>query len=301
MFQRKSRRRPRRAHTAPRKPAAALTFMVLYSATILLGAFAVFEWAQPLWASNPVLAVFIGGVFGVSALVTPSMIGWATRAKAWSKLGLLVACLAFWGLDTIGLNNAFNSYEQRATAAPYEAALAQRAADRKPITDDVAKARAKLDAIPAASIACAGFGPLKTEQCRQGLKDDQGRFHAALTRAEGQLVAFDALPAPQRGDLYDNRATLALSIALQLGLALCFGCLTATRDRIHQDATADFRAAKVADSQAKLDAKVAIEKEKTKRARIEAKGEPNTDADERASIRQLFSANNLVAANDTRH
>lgn len=232
-----------KAPQPPGKPGFWPTRLALYAVSGMLGAFAVYEWAAPMWDENPVLAGFVGTVFGVSALVTPAVCSMLARARILASLGLLFAAVAFGALDVTGLSIGLINHEKAVTEAPYMKALSDHQAQRTPLLELYTAAQANLAALPTSTAACEGYGPRGCTKRLEGLAADRAALAIERDTAKADLAAFDALPLPQRGDIYDNRLVIVLAAALQLALALAFASVEATRTRLHTDALAAFEKA----------------------------------------------------------
>ena len=227
----------------PAKPGFWPTCLALYAVSGMLGAFAVYEWAAPMWDENPILAGFVGTVFGVSALVTPAVCSMLARARILSSLGLLFAAVAFGALDVTGLSIGLVNHERAVTEAPYMQALKDHEAERTPLLELYTAAQAKLAALPTSTAACEGYGPKGCAERLEGLAADRSILAIERDTAKADLAAFDARPLPQRRDLYDNRLVIVLAAALQLALALAFASVEATRTRLHAEALTAFEKA----------------------------------------------------------
>lgn len=267
----------------PAKPGFVPTRLALGSVSVMLGAFAVYEWAAPLWDESPLVAGFVGAVFGVAALVTPAVTSMLAVARPASRAGLVFAAVAFGALDVAGLSIGLINHEKAVTEAPYMQAIEAHQATRAPLLATATAAQTRLDALPTSTAACEGFGPQNCAKRLEGLASDRATLTGERDTAKADLKAFDALPLPQRPDLYDNRAVIALAAMLQLALAFAFAAVEATRTRRHADALAAFETARKAAEKDAAKAKAA--REQAQLAKLAAKP-------------QRYNGPRLVHAND---
>jgi|GEM_PF-3478556 len=265
----------------PTRPRLIGVKLVLYIVCVLLGAFSVVQWAVPLWPINRFFAVFIGAVFGASALVTPAVIGLFSRAGGFSRALLGAIIIVFGAVDCIGLSIAFQRYEETATQPAWDAAIASHAQARQTPLAAVTAAQARLDAI--VLDLSDQPGPQTTAARTEAWKVQRAEIAPELETARAELASWDAAhPQPARPDLYDDQLIWILSGALQVALAIAFATIEGIAGHMHRKALADWQAEQDRKEKAKIDrinAQARLERAKAKPAKP-AEPEPAPAADE---------------------
>lgn len=252
----KRKRRSPSARALPRKPVYLAARCILWMVTAALAAFAVVEWAAPFWGIDKRLAIFTGGVFAVSAMVTPVVTGMLAQARAWAFAGLLFVCGAFGAVDSAGWTVAAWRLESRVAAsdAGYTAALSAWKAEETRLQGDVTAARQRLHGLPSILTACQGLGPAGCATRREGLAEERVSIEAELETASNALAAFyKQTPAPDLPDLFDNTLIGIVGTFLQIALAIAFWGIEATALRRHKEALAEHAAAEEANRKQKLE------------------------------------------------
>ncbi|MEL7111275.1 MAG: hypothetical protein AAGL99_18650, partial [Pseudomonadota bacterium] len=95
-------------HRRPRKQVWFVSRAALVAASMLFAAFAVYYWAFPLYeAGEKELAAFVALLFISSAAVTPAVAPKLVHAKGGAFFGLMIVCVAFGAVDTVGTSGGF--------------------------------------------------------------------------------------------------------------------------------------------------------------------------------------------------
>lgn len=216
----------------PQKPAWFVARASIVLAALFFAAFAVYYWAAPLWNANPVLSVFIGAGFALSALVTPSVAPKLVHSKGATTALLFAVCCVFGAIDSLGVGVAFGSLEQDMTQAEYDDAMSDYKVELSTLTNAVTAAQAKLDAVPLPDAK----GAIRKDSTWTSVN---GVLEGRVNSARGRL---DALAKPSRKDLFPNDLVMLLSFMLQAAIAVGAIALEAARSRIYSDACAAYEA-----------------------------------------------------------
>ena len=224
----------------------------LVAASLFFAAFAVWYWASPLWAKQPIIAVAIGAGFAVSAVITPAVAPKLALAKGWSVPGLLAICLVFGCVDALGVSGGFAGLDKDLTQTEWDAALADYQTERETLAARLADAQAKLDAVPLPSAT----GEIRNRDTWQLTMD------TLTEQRDAAQARLDALAMPVRATRFNALHVNILSGLIQLVLFLAMPAVEAARQRQHTDALAVYYAAKAE-----------AEKRRHRKARIQAKTE----------------------------
>lgn len=216
----------------PRQPVWLLARFALVAAALFFAAFAVIYWGRNLWAASPALAVFVAAGFGLSALVTPTVVPKLASARGGARWGLAAVCIVFGLVDTIGLTGAFAGVEKDMTQAAYEADMSAHEAERIRLLGLLETAQAKLDAVPLPNAT----GEIRTRETWLAVTET---LRADLDTAKGEL---SALVEPTRPDVFDDAFVALVSGLLQVALAIGLLSLEAARLRVHREALEAYEA-----------------------------------------------------------
>lgn len=173
--------------------------VVLWLASVVLAVYGATGWIVSMWSISQPLAIMLALAFGTAPLVAAAMTEPAIRGGG---LAAWAAVLVFCGMDAAGNTHAFWTFESVAKAEENKAAAQAHAlelvayeADRKAATDTRNAANAALLAIPTATSACEGLGPVNCKARLEGLAADRAGLVAQRDAAEETLAAL-AKPTP---------------------------------------------------------------------------------------------------------
>lgn len=269
----------------PRKPSWLIARGALVLAALFFAAFTVVFWGLSLAEASLPLAIFVSIGFGLSAMVTPSVVPKLFHAKGFTFAGLFVTIVAFGAVDSVGLTLGFQGLEKQMTGPAYAAAVKAYNAERTALEAIRNDAAAKRDAVVLVKAFPNGepFGPQRMAEARANYDAERLPFQEIVDDYEAKI---EALAEPVRGKLFDLTFVATLSTALQIALALGMVALEAAREGVHAravEAYEDRLAEQRADRKAKAQAK----------ARAEAKAAKNA-----ATIAKARAANGLKLAVD---
>lgn len=212
-------------HRRPRKQAWFVSRAVLVAASMLFAAFAVYYWAFPLWeAGDKELAAFVAALFISSAAVTPAVAPKLVHAKGVSFFGLMIVCVAFGAVDTVGTSGGFLGLDKDMSERAYLAEL-------ETFTANKGKLEAELD----------GY-KLELKQHREdfGVKIMRRESLELITedlKSERDRVqgVIDGLVEPSRTSRFNVELASLIALLIQVALAIGLICLEAARERKYAD------------------------------------------------------------------
>lgn len=207
----------------PRKASMFMVRSILILVTLAFAAFTIINYALTFWETSQGLAIFIGVVFGLSALVTPFLTPVLVHARGvWIFAGLAILAV-FMTIDGFGFSQAFTTLERQLTEKAYSA-------DLEAWERDTADTRNRLTAVQNARDAIVL--PKRDCLCPQTKAADLAQYEAEVTIADLQIEKLEAdlLAKPVRADIIDNRLVMGFSMVLQIVLALAFAFVEAVRE-----------------------------------------------------------------------
>lgn len=210
-----------KSHRRPRKEAWFVSRAALVAASMLFAAFAVYYWAFPLYETGEKeLAAFVALLFVSSAAVTPAVAPKLVHAKSYAFCGLLLVCVAFGAVDTVGVSGGFLGLDKDMSERAYNAEMIEFKASKSALEDELKGYKDELKAHR------ADFG-VKILR-----KESLELITADLTAERDRVQAkVDALVEPSRTSRFNVELASLIAGLIQLALAVGLICLEAARER----------------------------------------------------------------------
>lgn len=216
------------SHRRPRKEAWLISRAALVAASMLFAVFAVFYWAYPLYeAGDKELAAFVALLFISSAAVTPAVAPKLVHSKGGAFFGLLIVCVAFGLVDTVGTSGGFMGLDKDMSERAYVAELATFETTKSNLETEL---REYKDEIKSVRAKFGVNGEIKQASSLALLTDD---LIAERDRVQGKL---DTLVEPSRTSRFNVELASLIAALIQIALAVGLICLEAARERKFVDA-----------------------------------------------------------------